>query len=118
MFGKRWTPATGVIIDSRIVGGGHQSAQTSAPATSHEFVVDVTTQEGATFRTLVEQPSFFGDWWTPRIGTRLRFEHHRKSGKVRFDTSDPAISFKAHLKARDDSFGRSLAQPPRPPEAD
>ncbi|MEO9222378.1 MAG: hypothetical protein ABI251_11510 [Mycobacteriaceae bacterium] len=85
------------------------------PATVHEYVVDVTPTDGPTFRTKVEQPRLSSDWWTPRIGTQVQFLYDPKSGKVKFDKSDPTVSFKAYKKARDNSFDLSLAQPASTP---
>ena len=111
MFGRHWETAIGTIVDSRIDIARFSSAQTDPSCVDREFVVDLTTVDGEQFRTKVVGPRRFGDWWTPRIGTEVRFRYDRRRGKVTFDTTDPAISFTAHMKARERSFAETLAAP-------
>ena len=115
MFGRHWETALGTIVDTRIDITRRSSSQSGSSCADREFVVDVTTLDGDRFRTKVIKPRLFGDWWTPRIGTEVRLRWDRRRGKVTFDTTDPAISFKAQMKARENSFNEILAAAPSTP---
>lgn len=107
MFGKQWMPAEGTVVATRIAGtSGDGTVSTT------EFVVEVRTPDGETFRAKVGEPRIVNDFKSPIVGAVARVEFDPKSRKVRFDKSDPRLSWKAYEKAQQNSFDAALNQAP------
>lgn len=105
MFGKNWTPARGTIVERRGTTTG------DGAVTNYEFVVDVTTQSGETFRAKVEEPRIATDFKDPTNGMTVDVEYDPKSRKVRFDKDDPAMSWKHYKRSNSDKFDAALSAP-------
>lgn len=107
MFGRRWEPAQGTVVASRVVktsGDGMVSV--------HEFVVDVTPADGEVFRAKVGEPRFAMNFTAPSVGAVVRVEVRAGSRTVRFDKDDPAVNLAVAKKQRSAAFDRTLEQPP------
>lgn len=107
MFGRRWEPAEGVVIDQRV--GKVRGSGESAVAT-RDFIIDVRTTGGDFFRAEVEQPHW-SDFWAPRVGQSVKVEVETKSRAVRFLKGDDATSFAAFQRRQASSFDAQLAAP-------
>lgn len=114
MFGGRWVPARGTIVQSHILkttGDGLVSIR--------EYVVDVRTPSGEVFRAKVGEPRISTFFLSPPVGAEVGVEVRTGGHEVRFDKDDPALNSRAAKKRRDDSFDDTLSQapgtPPRPP---
>jgi hypothetical protein len=105
MFGKRWTAASGHIVDRRVA---HATAD---GVVNYEFVVDVTTPSGEVFRAKAGQPRIATNFRDPSIGMKVGVEYEAKSRQVRFDKDDPQLSWKTYTKAQDSGFNDSLNAP-------
>ena len=93
MFGRgKWEAAEGRVIDSRVAKV--RVSEDSGASITREFVVEVRTAGGETFRATLGPPRS-SDFLDPRIGARVGVEIEAKSGKVRFDMADPGLSLKA-----------------------
>ena len=104
MFGRKWEKAQALIVEARAQRGGRDTFV-------HEFIADVTTASGETFRTKLEDPLFSPDFLEPDVRDVVGVEFDPKSRKVRFDTSDPQLSIRAHKRAERERFDRNLRQP-------
>lgn len=107
MFGHDWSPAKALIVDRQVTktsGDGN--------VTIYEYVADVTPTEGAVFRTTVQEPTIATNFWAPRPGETVGVLHDRKSGKVKLDKDDPALSAKAHEQAGKDRFAAAASGTP------
>ena len=106
MFGRKWEKAQALIIEARAArhGGGRDSFV-------HGFIADVTTASGETFRAELEDPLFSPDFLEPDVRDTVGVEFDPKSRKVRFDTSDPKLSIRAHRHAERERFDQALRQP-------
>ncbi len=64
MLGKHWTPTQGAVM-------GRHSAMTTGGGmvTVYEFIVDVRTAEGETFRAKLDEPRIATNFLAPRSGT-------------------------------------------------
>jgi hypothetical protein len=107
MFGRQWVSAQGTIVATRLV-----SVSGDGTVSTTEFVADVRTAKGETFRAKVGEPRIVNDFKAPIVGAVVRVEFDTKSRKVRFDKSDPALSWKAYEKSRNTAFEDTLAQTP------
>jgi hypothetical protein len=107
MFGRQWVSAQGTIVATRLV-----SVSGDGTVSTTEFVADVRTAEGETFRAKVGEPRIVNDFKAPIVGAVVRVEFDAKSRKVRFDKSDPALSWKAYEKDRKTAFDDTIAQTP------
>ena len=104
MFGKAWDKATGTVIESRVTGA---SVTEHGSSVRKEFVVEVVPAQAAAYRTVVPEGRY-SDFWAPRNGQRVGLEVEPKSGKVRFDKADPALSFTEHERQSAERFNSSL----------
>jgi hypothetical protein len=105
LFGKKWEKAQALIVEARTQRGGGRDTFV------HEFVADVTTASGETFRTTLEDPLFSPDFLEPEVRDVVGVEFDPKSRTVRFDTSDPKLSIRAHRHAERERFDQALRQP-------
>ncbi|AXT84526.1 hypothetical protein C6I20_04485 [Aeromicrobium sp. A1-2] len=112
MFGKTWEAATGTVVESRVTGA---SVAEHGSSVRREFVVEVVPAAGAPYRAAVKEGNY-SDFWHPRPGQRVLLQIEAKSGKVRFDRSDPGLSFKEHERRTSAAFDAAL-DPDTPPPA-
>ncbi|HEY4347496.1 MAG TPA: hypothetical protein VGM80_07890 [Gaiellaceae bacterium] len=108
MFGHDWEKAKATIIQTRIKP--HRGSDPFYGV--QEYIADVTTPDGETFRTGIDDPNLMLDFWQPLVGDVVSVEVDPKSRKVKFDKSDPQLSIKARKQASDDGFEQTLAAPP------
>ncbi|MEY9964192.1 hypothetical protein ABIA33_002234 [Streptacidiphilus sp. MAP12-16] len=118
MFRKKdWELGEAVIVENHIKHhGGGQGLNNL-----REWAADVHPVNGQPFRAVLQTPNLALDFREPGVGDVVRVLIDPKSGKVKFDKSDPRISLKA-ARAReqahfeDAAAGRpgSPAVPPNP----
>jgi ribosomal protein L28 len=101
MFGRGWQEATGVVLDSRVKSA--KVSEQSGSTVTREFVVAVTTSDGAT-RTVTVPEGNYSDFWAPRVGQSVKIEVSAKGTKVRFDRSDLGLSFAEHERLKRAAF--------------
>jgi hypothetical protein len=107
MFGKKWQPARGTVVAVHTVkttGDGMVSI--------HEYAVDVAADGVDPFRAKVSEPRVAMNFKSPEVGDVVAVELDPKSKDVRFDKSDPALSWKAFKAAQDSAFDQTLEQGP------
>ncbi len=107
MFGHDWQPGLATIVDSRI-----KSASGDGKAMRREYVADITGADWATFRATIQEPTIATDFWTPSVGAQVQVLVDRKSQKVKFDKSDPQLSYKARERAEKQRFDDAAQSPP------
>jgi Short C-terminal domain len=112
MFGKDWEPARATIVDTHI-----KSTSGDGMTVNREFAADVVRESGESFRALIQSPTIATNFWDPSVGDVVGVLVDPKSKKVKFDKSDPKLSYKAQQKAKDADFQASLGQPPTAPVA-
>jgi hypothetical protein len=110
MFGKHWTPASGLIVDKRTV-----RSTGDGMASIHDYVVEVTTASGEVFRAKAGEPRIAIDFRDPFVGDTVGIEYEEKSREIRFDKDDPRLSVKAYKKAKASTFDDSLHAAPGTP---
>jgi hypothetical protein len=110
VFRHTWERAEGRIV-ARTAAPHQGSGDTRFP-TIFEFAVDIQTEHGEPFRSIVHTPVNAIDFEIPKVGDTVRVEVEVKSRKVRFDRSDPRLSIKAAKRERAENFEQVLAQPP------
>lgn len=113
MFGRDWEPA-----QARIVATHVKNTSGDGSVLVHEYAADVTPASGVVFRALIQEPTIATDFWPPQVGAVVKVLVDGAGGggsKVKFDKSDPQISYKAHRHRSGDSFDAVLAQPPDAP---
>ena len=90
MFHHNDEPATATIISQRKLNQ-HNDTQLG----TYEWVADVQPQTGELFRTVIPMPhDFSGDFNLPSVGMTVKVFWNRKDNHVKFDSSDPQISWK------------------------
>jgi len=99
MFGHDWQPAQARIVDTHI-----KSTSGDGLAMTREFVADVQPVDGPVFRATIQEPDLATDFWPPDPGDVVKVLVDPKSQKVKFDKSDPKISYKAHKRAEQERF--------------
>ena len=104
MFGKKnWQPAQATILDTRITN------KTGDPTPSiDEFAADVVPQTGESFRTIMKPPTIATDFWAPKKGDVVNVLADVEKQKAKFDKNEPATSFKAQEKLKDEAFKANL----------
>ncbi|MGO9903997.1 MAG: SHOCT domain-containing protein [Solirubrobacteraceae bacterium] len=108
MFGHDWQPAQAKIVDKRL-----KSASGGGVGGTYEFVADVQPADGPVFRATIQEPDIATDFWAPERGDVIKVLIDPKSHKVKFDKSDPKISYKAHRRAAQERFdAEARATPP------
>lgn len=107
MLGHKWHKAQAEVVLSRFDHG-------EARARGHvlEFVLDVRTQDGRFFRTLVQEPVLWPDFWPPTAGRSVGVEVEGDTQHVRFDKDDPRLSTREHERTQQSEVDAVLAQPP------
>jgi hypothetical protein len=110
MFGKDWEPAKATIVDTHI-----KSTSGDGMTVNREFSADVVQASGESFRALIQSPTIATNFWDPSIGDVVGVLVDPKSKKVKFDKSDPKLSYKEQQKATDSKFQQSLSQPAAAP---
>lgn len=93
-FGHQWTAVEGAIIARQEVANDPQG---QCPV--FKYVVELRLPDGPATRVEVHEPAIATDFRHPSEGETVGFELDVKSGKVRFDKSDPRLSRKAHETA-------------------
>jgi hypothetical protein len=104
MFGKNWQKSKATVVAQTIDGSANQGID-------YKYVVEVRPEGGEPFRAEAKLPTIAVDFKEPRVGDVVGVEFHAKSHKVRFDKSDPQLSFKAYEAARNNSFEAALNAP-------
>ena len=105
MFGKTWNPATGTVLESRVIGA---SVTEHGGSVRKEFVVEVTPNgEAPPYRAVVPAGNY-SDFWAPKNGQVVKLEIEAKSSKIRFDKSDLGLSFKEHERQAALRFNNAL----------
>jgi hypothetical protein len=75
----------------------------------------VTTASGEVFRAKAGMPHIATNFRDPSVGMTVGVEYDEKSHDVRWDKSDPQLSWKTYKKDRKSSFEDSLNAPPGSP---
>ena len=86
MFGKHFEAAEATVLFVEILNHGH-----------YEFILDVRTQAGQTFRTTVRE--YFVPLLEPSVGDVVKVQYDPKSQKVKLDTKGD-IRYDQHAKDR------------------
>jgi len=112
MFGRRrWEPATATIVSRRVVREGADGR-----SGTEEWVADVAPGTATPFRTVIKMPpDLLGNFWGPSIGDVVRVLWDPKDNHVKFDESDPQLSFKEYRKRQKEQQDAELAAPPGTP---
>jgi hypothetical protein len=110
MFGKHWKPAQGTVVDRRTT-----YTTNDGYVSNHEFVVDVRTPEGETFRARVGEPRIATHFRAPLVGEAVGVEYDPKSHDVRFDKDDSRTRLEPHRRSQASDFDAVLSQPPGTP---
>jgi hypothetical protein len=97
LFGT-WIKARGMVVARRVVRRGPHGI-----AIRHAYVVELQPSGEAPFRAEVKDPVFNGNFATPSEGKHVPVEYEAKSRKVRFDTSDPQLNYRAQRRAERDA---------------
>ncbi len=103
MFGHDWEPATAKIVAKRYK---EESGYTGV----WEYVADVTTHMGATFRATLKQPTMMSHVARLSEGDVVQAFADAKRQEATFDRTDPRVSGKGTRTAKD-AFDDALAQP-------
>jgi hypothetical protein len=107
MLGRKWQRGDGVIAarnSGRRIAGGYSNLA--------EYAVDVRTRDGRTFRARIREPIMSSDLRSLSVGDVVGVKVAGDTEKVRFDMSDPRLSFKECQRRRDNAFTEALAQTP------
>lgn len=112
MFGKNWQSAEATILQVHI-----KKTSGDGLVSIREFAAEVRPGSGDVFRAKIDEPRWTMDFFPPSVRDVVKVEFDAKSGTVRFDMSDPTLSFKAHEKAEKDAFAASLRNPSPTPTA-
>ncbi len=96
MFGHKWEPGTGILIDTRYGGKhGDWSGNASKTVNSVHYLMEVTPDAGGEpFRCECEEPPLLS-FVAPAPGVKVRMECIPSKRKAKFDRHDPTISKKA-----------------------
>lgn len=105
MFGRGWAQTTGVVSDSRVTRA--TVSEQSGSTVTREFVVAVAMPDGVT-RSVVVPEGNYSDFWAPRIGQSVKVEVSAKGDRVRFDRSDPGLSFAEHERRTRAAFDEKV----------
>ena len=108
MFGSKWEPATATIVAKKF----HESSDTTG---TWEYVADVTTASGATFRARLKQPMLMSHVVRLQVGAVVNVLADIKRQHAKFDKSDPQVSGADGHRANKDKFDEALRQPPGTP---
>ena len=109
MFGKKDLEAgEAVIVENHIKHHGGGQGQGNL----REWVADVRSAHGQTFRAVIQTPNLALDFREPVVGDVVRVLIDPKSGKVKFDKSDPRISLKAARAQEQARFAEAAAGQP------
>ena len=106
MLLHKWHKAEATVVLARMNNG------TNSAGRPMEFVIDVHTQDGRFFRTLVHWPVLWADFWPPTEGRIVGVEVEGPTENVRFDKDDPRLSTREHDRAQRADLDALLAQPP------
>jgi hypothetical protein len=123
LFGNKWEPATGVLIDTRYGGKhGDWSGNDARTVNSVHYLMEVTPDSGGEpFRCECEEPPLMV-FQAPPPGHKVRMECIPSKQKAKFDRHDPTISKKAQEAAGRATYEAELdgpdkqAPPPGGPE--
>jgi hypothetical protein len=90
----KYESATATIISQRKLSQ-HNDTQLG----DYEWVADVQPKVGDLFRTVIKMPhDLSGDFNLPAVGMTVNVFWNPKDNHVKFDSSDPQISWKAIAK--------------------
>jgi hypothetical protein len=107
MFGKKWESGQGTVVAANV-------AKLSSDGTPsvREYIVDVRSAAGETFRAKVGDPRIVNDFKPPSAGAVVGVEIDAASRRVRFEKGHPALSWKAYEAAKAAAFEQRLNLPP------
>jgi hypothetical protein len=114
VFGKKnWQKATGTVLARTIAG-----ADSDGSMITYTYAVEIRPAGGgAPFRALLTDPRLLTDFLQPIVGKTVGVEFDEKSGKARFDKSDPQLSFKAYQAGQDAAVREAMEGPAGAPPA-
>lgn len=98
MLFREWKPVAGQVIAEREKLNWRKWHATR-PIAPMEYVVEYRLDDGSPQRTKVVQR--LGKMITPRVGDTVPLLVDRKSGKVKWDISNPTLNLNAMRKARE-----------------
>ena len=106
MFGRaNWESARAVIVLVHI-----KRVSSDGLTPTREWAADVTNADGSVVRAKIDEPRWVTDFWPPDAGAQVLVQVDRRTGKVRFDMSDPQLSLKGQEKAKRDAFKAALGE--------
>jgi hypothetical protein len=109
----KWEAATATIVSLREVRQGSDGR-----ASAYEFVADVQPENDAAFRSVIKEPlNASGYFLTPAPGQTVKVFWAPRDKHVKFDQSDPQLSFKPDKKKLKALEEADLAAPPGSPPA-
>jgi hypothetical protein len=110
MFGEKWEPAEGVLIDTRYGGKhGDWSGNASVTANSVHYLMEVRPMSGGEpFRCECVPPSLMLSFRSPPPGVPVKMECIPSRKKARFDRDDPAISKRTTEKQEQAAYQAEL----------
>jgi len=96
MFGEKWEPAEGRLVDTRYGGKhGDRSGNASVTVNSVHYLMEVQPLSGGEpFRCECTPPSMMLSFKSPPLNVTVKMECIPSKKKARFDRDDPAISKK------------------------
>jgi hypothetical protein len=112
-IGHKWEPATATIVSTREVRQGSDGR-----ASAYEFVADVQPANAEAFRSVIKEPmNASGYFLNPPVGHTVKVFWAPRDNHVKFDTSDPQLSFKPDRKKQKALEDADLAAAPGSPPA-
>ncbi len=103
MFGHDWQSAQAAIVATRRLPNSDPEKM------PQEYIADVKPLDLPAFRATFRDPWDTDDFWQPDVGDVVKVRFDPKTHKVKFDKSDPQLSYQAHKRAQKDHF-ESIAQ--------
>ena len=123
MFGEKWEPAEGILIDTRYGGKhGDWSGNDAKTANSVHYLMEVRPLTGGEpFRCECVPPTLMLSFKSPPMNAPVKMECIPAKKKARFDRDDPAISKKVSERYGQSAYQAELhadisdtEEPPRP----
>jgi hypothetical protein len=97
---EHWESAEATIVGKRNI-----SFQYNITDDRYEFIADVRWSGQPVFRAILQTPTYFsGDFWNPNPGDVVNVLVDPKSMKVKFDKSDPRLSYRAYKQRNNAQF--------------
>jgi hypothetical protein len=114
LFGAKWEPGTGVLIDTKYGGdhGNWATANGNKTQYSVHYLMEVTPDSGAApFRCECEAPPLMS-FVAPDPGVKVRMLCDPSKRKAKFDRHDPKVSRKSREAADRSRYAAELAEEP------